>query len=155
MSLSATSKQRKEQHRKSIYNSAIDWWIAVLIMIGPVIGVGLTGMLLQQGRQQDALYCLLAGAGTLLVTGIFTVPCRYTILSDTLSIRCGILFMRVPLDKIKTIELSGSWISGPALSLKRVKINTASRTYLVSPVDRERFIEELRQAVEDQTANDA
>ncbi|WP_182865485.1 PH domain-containing protein [Rhodopirellula sp. JC639] len=134
--------------RRSVYVSAVDWWIAILLMLGPVICVGMTGILLQQGRQQDALYCLLAGAATLLVTGMFTVPCRYTILPDMLSIRCGILFMRVPLRQIKAIEPSGSWLSGPALSVRRVKISTASRFYLVSPVDRERFIDELTAAVE-------
>ena len=133
--------------RQSVYVSAVDWWIAVLLMLGPLICVGSTGVLLQQGRQQDALACLLAGAGTLLVTGMFTVPCRYTILPDTLSIRCGSLFQRVPLHQIKAIEPSGSWLSGPALSVRRVKISTASRFYLVSPVDRERFIEELTEAV--------
>jgi membrane protein YdbS with pleckstrin-like domain len=141
--------QKNDMPRKSVYASAVDWWIAVLLMMGPFICVVLTGFLLQQGRQTDAMYCLSAGLGTLLVTGIFTVPCRYTILTDSLSVRCGLLFMRIPLDQIKAIEPSGSWISGPALSLKRVKISTASRFYLVSPVDRERFIDELSRAVKE------
>ena len=90
---------------------------------------------------------MLAGIGTLIVTALFTIPCRYTILTDTLSIRCGVVFMRVPLKQLKSIEMSGSWLSGPALSIRRVKVSTASRFYLVSPVDREKFIEELREAV--------
>ena len=149
MSDDAPKRQKTDVPRKSVYASAVDWWIAIVLMMGLVICVALTGILLQQGRHRDAMYCLLAGVGTLLVTGIFTVPCRYTILTDSLSIRCGLLFMRVPLDQIKTIEPSSSWISGPALSLKRVKISTASRFYLVSPVDRDRFIEELTRAVKE------
>lgn len=143
----AISDFAKSSPRKSVYVSAVDWWIVILLMLGPVICVGMTGVLLQQGRPADALYCLLAGAGTLLVTGLFTVPCRYTILQDSLTIRCGILFMRVPLGQIKAVEPSGSWLSGPALSIRRVKISTASRFYLVSPAERERFIEELTEAV--------
>ncbi|MCO8121863.1 PH domain-containing protein [Stieleria sp. TO1_6] len=130
-----------------VYPSAVDWWVALLLMAGPLICAVLTGVLLQQGRPQDAWYCLLAGASTLVVTGLFTVPCRYTILPDSLTIRCGILFTRVPLNQIKSIEPSSSWISGPALSLRRVKISTASRFYLVSPIQRERFIAELETAV--------
>lgn len=149
MSDDMPTEQKSDMPRKSAYVSAVDWWIAVVLMMGPVLCVVLTGVLLQQGRQTDAVYCLLAGLGTLLVTGIFTVPCRYTILTDSLSVRCGLLFMRVPLDQIKAIEPSGSWVSGPALSLKRVKISTESRFYLVSPVDRERFIEELSRAVKE------
>ena len=142
------SHQPSKSPRRSVYVSAVDWWVAVLLMLSPVICVGMTGILLQEGRTQDALYCLLTGAGTLLVTGLFTVPCRYTILTDMLAIRCGILFMRVPLHQIRVIEPSRSWLSGPALSLRRVKISTASRFYLVSPADRDRFIEELSQAVQ-------
>lgn len=133
--------------RKSVYASAVDWWIAVLLIAGPAGCVVLTGYLLMQGRQSDALICLAAGALTLLMTAIFTVPCRYTILSDSLTIRCGVLFYRVPFEQIKSVDLSGSWLSGPALSIKRVKISTASQFHLISPIDRERFIEELSTAM--------
>lgn len=131
------------QSRKTVYESAVDWWIAILLLSGPAICVVLTFLMLREGRQSDALICLLAGAGTLVITGLFTVPCRYTLLNDTLAIRCGILLNRVPLDQIKAIEPSSSWLSGPALSLRRVKISTASRFYLVSPKERQRFIDEL------------
>lgn len=145
--LPVESPKAASSPRKSVYPSAVDWWIAVLVMAGPLIFVAMTAVLLQQGRPTEALRCLLGGAATLLITALFTIPCRYTILSDSLTIRCGILFMRVPLDQIKSIDLSGSWLSGPALSLKRVKISTASRFYLVSPKERERFMEELRDAM--------
>lgn len=136
-----------DQPRKSVFASAVDWWLAILLMAGPVILAVMTAMMLQQGRQRDALYCLAASALTLAVTAMFTIPCRYTILTDSLSIRCGILFFRVPFDQIKSVDQSGSWLSGPALSLKRVKIKTASRFYLISPADRERFMKELEDAI--------
>ncbi len=133
--------------RRSVYVSRVDWWIAALLLVGPVTCAGLTLWLLTRGENQQAMMCLLVGAGTLLVTALVTVPCRYTLLPDCLSIRCGLYFTRIPLDHIRSIEPSGSWISGPALSVRRVKISTASRYYLVSPADRERFIEELTAAV--------
>ncbi|MEM0927465.1 MAG: PH domain-containing protein, partial [Planctomycetota bacterium] len=95
-----------------------------------------------------ALVCLLTGAGALGITALFTMPCRYTILADTLTIRCGVVVQRVPLEKVQSVEPSRSLLSGPALSMRRVKVSTASRFYLVSPVERERFIEELESAVE-------
>lgn len=90
---------------------------------------------------------LVIGAATLMLTGLVTVPCRYTLLDDSLSIRCGVYFTRIPLDRIRAIEPSRSWLSGPALSLQRIKVSTASRYYLISPADRDRFIEELTAAV--------
>ena len=154
MSQGELTRRANAASRRSVYASAVDWWIVVVLMLGPVICVGITGVLLQQGRPQDALYCLLAGAGTLLATAMFTVPCRYTILADTLSIRCGILFMRVPLHQIKSIERSRSWLSGPALSLKRIKVSTASRFYLISPSDLDGFTEELTKAVAEAVGED-
>ena len=38
-----------ETAKKSVYASAVDWWIAVLLMMGPVICAGLPGVLLQLG----------------------------------------------------------------------------------------------------------
>ncbi|MEO1617735.1 MAG: PH domain-containing protein [Planctomycetota bacterium] len=137
------------QPRKSIYRSRVDWWIALMLVAGPLICVVLTAVMLYRGQDRDALICLLTGAGTLLLTVLLTIPCRYTILSDTLSIRSGLIVQRVPIDQIRNVEPSGSWQSGPALSLRRVKISTASRFYLVSPEERERFIEELTEAVKD------
>lgn len=139
----------KSMPRKSIYHSAVDWWIAAMLIAGPAVCAVLAASLLRQGRQGDAVTCLIAGAITLLVTAVFTVPCRYTILPDSLTIRCGILFYRVSYDHIKSAELSGSWLSGPALSTKRVKVSTASQFHLISPIDRERFIAELTDAMKD------
>jgi membrane protein YdbS with pleckstrin-like domain len=133
--------------KRKVYVSAVDLWLAILLMAGPIAFIVLTVLMLQRGENQQALITLLAGAGTLLVTGMFSVPCRYTITDDSLNIRCGILFNRVPLDKIKAVEKSSSWLSGPALSLRRVRVSTASRFFLVSPRHREQFIEELEQAI--------
>ncbi|TWU04637.1 PH domain-containing protein [Stieleria varia] len=135
-------------HRTNqVYESAVDWWVWPVLLAAPLICLGSAGLLLSQGKTQDAITVLFVGTGSILLTGMFTVPCRYTILSDSLTIRCGILFYRVPFEKIQSVELSGSWLSGPALSLRRVKVSTPSRFHLVSPKDRELFIEHLNSAI--------
>ncbi|MCC9600580.1 PH domain-containing protein [Stieleria sp. JC731] len=133
--------------KRVVFPSAVDLWLAFLLMLGPIICAVITGISLWQGKNQEALICLLTGAGILLLIGILVIPCRYTITEDTLSIRCGLLLTRVPLDQIKGVEKSGSWLSAPAMSIRRVKVTTGSRFYLVSPSDRDRFIEELQTAV--------
>lgn len=140
------SESLSNRPRQSVYHSAVDLWIACLLVSSPLALMVMTLAMMQQGRNNDSLVCLIAAAVTLVATAAFTVPCRYTILSDSVTIRCGLLFYRVPFDKIKNIELSGSWLSAPAMSLRRVKISTASQFYLVSPRDREKFIEELEAA---------
>ena len=133
---------------RTVYVSAVDWWLAFLLLAGPAICVASTAVLLTRGQSHEALVCLVVGALTLIATALFTIPCRYTLLSDCLTIRCGVYFTRIPLEQIQAVERSGSWLSGPALSLRRVKISTASRIYLVSPVDRDRFIDDLSKAAQ-------
>ena len=102
--------------------------------------------MLIDGQADGAMYLFLIGAGTLVLTIALTQPCRYTILDDSLSIRCGLVFYQIPLDEIESVEPSGSWLSAPALSVRRVKIRSKSRTILISPESRKDFIEDLRSA---------
>ena len=130
--------------RPTVYDSAVDWWIAALILLSPLTAVGIGVYLLIDGQADGAMYLFLMGAGVLVLTIALTYPCRYTILDDSLSIRCGIVFYQIPLNEIESVEPSGSWLSAPALSLQRVKVRSKNRTILISPEPREEFIEDLR-----------
>ena len=119
-----------------------------MLLVGPLIAAALGIQALVAGRADEAMYMFLTGAGVLLLTIAVTQPCRYTILEDSISIRCGILFYQVPLDDIVDVQPSSTWISGPALSLRRVKIETHKRTIIVSPRQREEFIADLHDAID-------
>ncbi|WP_345683284.1 PH domain-containing protein [Novipirellula caenicola] len=127
------------------YESAIDLWLLMLLMLSPVVAAVIGVYLILEGRPGDASLLFLVGAATLFVQGIFVVPCRYTILEDAVSIRCGILCYQIPIAEIQTIEKSSSLKSAPALSLRRVRIQTAKRDYLISPKDRDGFIATIKQ----------
>ncbi len=118
----------------------------------PAVAIFFAVVLIRQGRAADALTLFLLGSGFLIVTGMFTFPCRYTILDDALSIRCGLLFYQIPLADVQRVERSTSLRSGPALSVRRVLVETRTRKYLVSPQDRDRFIADLQAAIDAQTA---
>ena len=134
--------------RPAVYRSAIDLWVPVLLLMTPVTATFFAVMLIRQGRAADAMTLFLMGAGLLIVTGMFTLPCRYTILEDALSIRCGVLFYQIPFADIQRVERSASLRSGPALSVRRVLVETKSRKYLVSPKDRDAFIADLQGAID-------
>ncbi|TWU20656.1 hypothetical protein Pla52o_45350 [Novipirellula galeiformis] len=127
------------------YESAFDLWLLMLLMLSPVVAVVIGSYLMVNDRPGDASLLFLAGVVTLVVQGIFVVPCRYTILEDAVSVRCGILCYQIPIADIQKIETSSSLKSAPALSLRRVRIETAKREYLVSPKDRDGFIATLKQ----------
>ena len=133
--------------RPTAYESGVDLWIACMLMLTPVFAAGLGVYLLLDGRDGDAIILFISAAVTLVVTAAFTLPCRYTILADALSVRCGIIFYQLPFDQIKKIEPSRTWRSGAALSTRRVLITTDKRYVVVSPREREKFIEDLSNAI--------
>ena len=116
------------------------------MVVTPVGSAIFGGFSLWLGEAAGATILFAVGGLAALVTAAFTVPCRYTILTDTLSIRCGLIVYQVALSEIENIEKSSSLHSGPALSIKRVLVSTNKRGYLISPKDCDGFIRELRKA---------
>ena len=127
----------------AVYPSAIDWWVAAILLAAPIISLVVGVALLVQQRYDDASAVFLTGAIAVAVTAAFTLPCRYTLLDDTLNVRCGILFTSIPYETIERVERSSSWLSGPALSLRRVRVVTSRRSYLLSPRDLAGFLDDL------------
>ncbi len=118
-----------------------------MLLLTPVLAAVIGVYAVWIGRPGDATWLFLTGALTAIVTAAFAVPCRYTILDDSLSIRCGLVVYQVPLSTITDVSLSSTWMSGPALSLKRVRVKTQRKTHIISPKFREDFVRDLRKAI--------
>ncbi len=88
---------------------------------------------------------IVMGVVVALVIGLLLIPCHYTLTDDAILIRCGLLRQRIALKDVRAIELSDCPLSAPALSLRRIRIETMNgREQLISPRDREGFIAEVR-----------
>ncbi len=132
--------------RPKVYPSAIDWWIAVILIGPPLLAAILGCSLWVQGNAEGSLILLGTSLSTLLLTLLLVFPCRYTIDEDDLLIRCGIIRYQVPLKTIERVEPTRTLASAPALSMSRVLVVTRFKNYVVSPADRESFIAELSAA---------
>ena len=119
--------------RPTVYESAIDTWIAVMLFLAPIVAVPIGAYLIWIGRPGDGSVMFLVAAGTLLATGGLTLPCRYTLMNDTLSIRCGLICYQIPYDEIIRIEKTASLRSGPALSMRRVLVETKRKNTSFHP----------------------
>lgn len=131
-----------------VYRSAVDKWLMVVIYASPatLLVVAIIGWMNQQPDVTGT--CLILFVALTLLNLIITTPCRYTLTSDSLNIRCGLMFRTIPLARIVKAERSSSWESAPALSLRRVRI-TLDRGYrIISPVNRDEFIVDLMNAVQ-------
>lgn len=129
------------------YRSAVDLWLA-LILVGLPVGIVAAGV--YRLMQSDRMGALLIFEGLFVggLMALFAVPCIYTLTEDVLHIRCGIMTTIIPLGRIDRVEPSRSLWSGPALSLRRVRIDYGGgERALVSPRERETFIVELQAAV--------
>jgi membrane protein YdbS with pleckstrin-like domain len=133
-----------------VYRSAVDKWLLVVIYASPatLLVIAAAGWVNQKPDVTGT--SLILFVALTLLNLVITTPCRYTLTTDSLNIRCGLLFRSVPLARIVKIEPSSSWESAPALSLRRVKITLDQGYRIISPVDRDLFMKELADAVQRQ-----
>ena len=148
-----SSSSRRNPERPTVYVSAVDLWLVVVLLLSPMIAFAVGIYLWREGDLDGAKMLFLTSVATLAVTLVFVVPCRYTMDDDELHIRCGIISQHVPLKLIDSVEKSRTLVSGPALSLKRVIVKTKLKNYILSPRDRDAFIDDISAAAAEKRAS--
>jgi hypothetical protein len=130
------------------FRSAIDAWLVALlvcVLLLPVVFPEWTNL---SGRAQ-AIAIMAMSAGFIV---LLTWPCEYTLRDNDLHIRCGLLIKKsIGYTEINAAQKSRNPLSAPALSLRRVRIDHGNGYTLISPKDRELFIEELMKRVRNAT----
>lgn len=137
---------------RAFFPSRVDSW---LVAIGPLAALtaatavaGLAGPFVLNSGGTPPMLALLAVivALTLLLPLWLVLDTNYTLTADDLLIRSGPFRWRIVLCDVREVSPSHSWISSPALSLDRLSIRYgADRSILVSPREKQRFIDALRQ----------
>ena len=130
--------------KSETYKSKIDLWLIALVFGSAFFAIGL-GITLRSVEPLRGFIPIGIGVFVVLVSVLVMFPCRYTLGTDHLHIRCGIFRQSIPYSEIGSVELSSSFVSAPALSLHRVKVNFGGSSQLVSPIDREGFMKLLRE----------
>jgi membrane protein YdbS with pleckstrin-like domain len=132
------------------FTSKVDAWL-VIVLAGAMLLSLTFSVLLWESSRVGSLVSLTV---VLLEVGLILwrfVPCKYVLEAEHLLIRSGLAAQRIPYRDITGIEMSSSFLAAPALSLQRVKISFGPRYQfqLVSPRERELFVEWLQQRVRD------
>ena len=121
----------------TVYDSQIDWWLPLLLCLGPII-------LLVLGLLKKKTSCIILSGLSFVLSIILLYPCRYTFHENHLNIRCGITHNSdVQYSSMRSVERSRDSRSAPALSLDRIKIMLSKGSVVVSPTRPEDFIKEL------------
>jgi membrane protein YdbS with pleckstrin-like domain len=127
------------------FSSKID---AVLIAPFIVIEIALLGAIFFSPltHANTVIYAGLAAfLAALFVLLIY--PCTYELGDQKLKIRCGVFSRRIAYREITRIEKTRNPRSGPALSLQRIEIFYAQRSILISPSERDVFIQLLNDRI--------
>lgn len=119
------------------YQSKKDWWLGAL-MLGAT-GMTTAAMLVQEGIGFQSSLVLLI---TIFVYWIWFAT-YYTVENGTLITHSGPIKRKYEISKFETIRSTRNPLSAPALSLDRIEIRGPGIFILVSPEDKEDFIDHL------------
>lgn len=128
------------------FRSAVDWWLAVILIALPFIEVWALVSVLNSA-DREAIVSTAFGCGLVAaIYGLLLFPLRYGISDTQLIIRFGVVRRRVALAEIREVYPTHNPLASPALSLNRLAIRTGEGMAglgLVSPSDRSEFLELL------------
>jgi len=139
---------------RAFFTSRVDSW---LLAIGPLAGlfaitsvaVTVVPFALNAGVLHDKTMLSLIAvvfASTLVLPLWLLLDTNYTLTAEELLVRSGPLRWRIALGDVREVSPSGSWASSPALSLDRLRIRYGQgRSILISPREKQRFIDALRE----------
>jgi hypothetical protein len=129
-----------------VFNSKVDWWLAVLIIFLFLLGIGyvISGIWNLVNGISD-YWSIPSGLFTVLLLSIMVWPVNYTLTDDTLIVRFGIFRSRYKFVQITHIAPSHNPLSSPALSLDRLKIQYTGTIgfFMISPKEKVEFMKEL------------
>ncbi len=125
-----------------VFKSRIDGWLAMIAFGLPVVGISIP--LSKLGVSVKALPPIAIVAAVLMFEAWLFSTVQYRIEEGELRIRAAFLRWNIPIRDIRSVTPTGNPLSAPALSLDRLSIVYGEKEILVSPVDKDRFIEALR-----------
>ncbi|WP_036594090.1 PH domain-containing protein [Ottowia thiooxydans] len=130
-----------------MFRSKVDPWLAAVILISALFVLGSVAVVWPRAAWLPGKFVMVAvvllGSGLPLWLLVSTV---YRVDETNLTIQSGPLRWRIPLQSIRAVEPSRSWISSPALSLDRLCIHHGRvGQALVSPKQKQAFIQALQQ----------
>jgi hypothetical protein len=126
------------------YSSKVDWWLAILLAVAPLVTIGAVIGAVAAGTGLTAALLGVAFLAAIYVG--LVLPMKYGMDDEHLVIRHGLVRQRIALQDIVEVFPSRNPLSSPALSLDRLEIRYGDdypRSAMVSPAARSEFLSEL------------
>ena len=130
------------------YPTKVDWWLVPVLCLPPVAAGAVCAASALAGSTPGLL---VGGAMAVVVMGIYlglVLPIRYRVSETHLIVRFGVCRRHIPLAEITEVKPTSNPLGAPALSLDRLRVQFGEGVFkavLVSPKDRDLFLDELAQ----------
>ena len=128
------------------FKSAVDLWLLVIVVLVVIISLGVSVRLVLQRSPAGyliSIWLIAVGIGLPLWL-LYTT--QYVVKDEVLKIQSGPFKWTIPITSISQVVETSNPLSSPALSLRRLEITyEESKTIMVSPKDREGFLEAIGQ----------
>lgn len=130
-----------------VFRSKIDTWLLCVFVLAAAVALLAAGLVLRRAPGMASLVPIgVIAIGAVLPMWILGST-QYWIVDGALHVRSGPFSWQIPVSSITSIEPSSSLISGPALSVERLRVEYGTgKSVLVSPVDQQAFIRAIESA---------
>ena len=132
-------------NKKKRFKTKIDWWLAILLCVSPLISLLILLGFYLLGISYAWLSWLVVLIVGLIYAGLI-FPLYYELEDKSLLIRSGRIRSRIPYQRIKKVIPNRSTSSSPVLSLDRLYIDTGDDLAVsISPTNKIRFLQALEE----------
>lgn len=126
------------------FPSKKDLWLGIVIWCSLLSGIYLAA------TEADRYFILLISLIlNLALFGWIWFKTGYTLTDNSLEIKCGPFYQKIPYSKIRSVKRTRDPSGGYALSLDRIKIKHGYDITIISPIDPHIFITELKRRCSD------
>ena len=132
---------------RAFFVSKVDAWISGIAVAAGFTCLSIAALMALFSTSTAEMAVL---AGIVLLTLVLPIwlllDTNYTVTGEELRIRSGPFRWRIALSEVREVSPSRSWMSSPALSLDRIRVQYGTaRSVLVSPREKQRFVDCLRE----------
>ncbi|MDF2180379.1 PH domain-containing protein [Aliiglaciecola sp. CAU 1673] len=116
----------------------------MVLILGPLL-LSALGVWVMAQTLWIGVSLILVALITAIVCLRFILPCHYILTSDQLLVRCGLTTLSLSYKGIRKIGPTHNFLWAPALSKRRLEIDSSEGYLLISPKNRQKFMAELSQ----------
>ncbi|MBH0155419.1 PH domain-containing protein [Fictibacillus sp. 5RED26] len=127
------------------YPSKKDWWLGLILFGAIVYGAYIStyALLSEKADLLGIMITIIINLSLISFISWLWFTTYYVLEEKELIIRCGPINKRIPYREISSAHKTLNPISSPALSLKRINITYQFGMALISPKNRDEFLQEL------------